>query len=438
MKRRLSVCCLCVLLLTGLCTGCNYVKAAHGADKSQTKADEASVREETQNVSSSSVLVPVGSNPVEKLMLSDSRLSSLSDLQIIKFDRGTFYGLGFGMNNGDCCTDSLYRFDFNGCHTAQISGGSCIYSEAREFPVGSGIFYYLQANEMPEGVRFMRLDSAAFQVELLLDDSSIAFDNIAAFCPGSHAAYYLDRRDNMICQLRYSDSRVSEVIRCPVDASLVNEIHYIGNELYVLEYDSCVKLNPSTGEAETAASGQILGSSEKEIYYLNDKSILCVYSAETGRSTETGVFTTLTKPYVMGQWTAFLSNPGKVVYVWDAEQGQIVMQASHKKIKHMAGACGGRYFLYTDSADMLGILDIKEQADWLIDVSCFAETAGSPIDRWYFDGQYLYAQDISEPSTIVTSGTATGEASEEAAGDAFYRLNTSRLTSAAIGVESII
>ena len=268
----------------------------------------------------------------------------------------------------------------------------------------------------------MRLDCEAFQAEFLLEDRNTSFDNIAAFCPGSQALYYLDRRDDMIRQLRYSDGRVSEIIRCPVDASLVNEIQFIGNALYVLQYDSCLKLDPSTEKKETVINGQLLGNSEKEIYYLNSKSILCVYSTETGRSTETGIFTTLTKPYVMGQWTAFLSNPGNIVYVWDAKQDKIVLQAAHEKLKHIAGAFNNRYFLYTDSAGILGILDMKEQTDRLIDISCFTDAAGSSIDRWYFDGQYLYAQNIQDPDT----------------GDAFYRLDTSRLTPAAIETHETI
>jgi hypothetical protein len=54
----------------------------------------------------------------------------------------------------------------------------------------------------------------------------------------------------------------------------------------------------------------------------------------------------------------------------------------------------------------------------LIDIRSFRSVAGNPIDRWYIDENYLYAQDTYDPET------------GEQRGDAFYRLSLSRLSTA--------
>lgn len=381
------------MLVAGLFTGCSTTNAAYSSSGGQTD-----------------LKAVTADRDVEKLYLHGSQLPDQTDLKIIKFDNGLFYGLGHGQSGDGCRSRSYFRFDFTRNFTENISGSRCYYTDAEEFPVGSGIFYYVQADQDLEKARFMRINYNTFHDEILLDTGNIAFDDVVSFCPGGQSVYYLDRRDNGIWQQSFADGAKEKICENPEDASKVNEIYVSNHAVYIMLYDSCIKIDRSTNARTEVISGRVLCRYDHEIYFLNTKNIICIYDVYTGETVETGVFSLYSRPYCAGRWTAILSNPSGTIYIWDTEQKKVVQQIRHDNIRHLAGAFENRYFLYTASSDMLGVIDVKNRTDELIDTGGFLEAAGNPIDRWYIDENYLYAQDVCDPE------------SGEQRGDEFYRL----------------
>ncbi len=377
-----------------------------------------SVAKQNDAGSSYAVRVPEGDGDIEKLYLHGSQLPNQTDLRIIKFENGRFYGLGHGPSGDGCRSRSCFKFDFNRNFTEIISGSRCYYTDAQEFPVGSGIFYYVQADQGSAEARFMRINYNTFAEEVLLDTRNITLDDIVSFYPNGQSVYYLDRRDNCIWQQSFTDGSKKKICENPLNASEVNEIYVYNNAVFVTSYDSCIKNDTSDNTRTDVISGRILSRYDHEIYFLNIKNIICIYNIYTGETTETGVFSLDSRPYCMGRWTAILSNPANTIYIWDTEQKKVVQQIRHSNIRHLAGACENRYFLYTISTDAIGVIDVKNQTDELIDTENFRSVAGNPIDRWYIDENYLYAQDICDPE------------SGEQRGDEFYRLRLNRLSTA--------
>jgi WD40 repeat protein len=418
MKHKLAVWWLCGLLITGLFTGCAMTGATGSSAGKPPIAKTVSIVKQNNAENDTVVQGPADDKDIEKLYLHGSRLPEQTDLRVLKFENGRFYGLGHGPSDDGCRLKSCFKFDFYRNFSESIDGSRCFYSDAQEFPVGSGIFYYVQADQDSQEARFMRVNYNTFTDEILLDTRNIALDDIVSFCPGGQSVYYLDRRDNCIWQQSFADGGKVKICEIPADSSEVNEIYVYNNAAYVMRYDSCMKIDTINNTRADVISGRILNRYDHEIYFLNIKNIICIYDIYTGETVETGVFSLYSRPYCMGRWTAILSNPANTIYIWDTEQKKVVQQIKHDKIRHLAGAYENRYFLYTISTDTLGVIDIKAGTDELIDIRSFRSVAGNPIDRWYIDENYLYAQDIYDPE------------SGEQRGDEFYRLSLSCLTPA--------
>jgi hypothetical protein len=409
MKYKSMIWWLCILLVTGLFNGCSTTNAAGNSSGEQAGLKAVSAVKQN-NAGGGNAIRVTADRDIEKLYLHGSQLPDQTGLKIIKFNNGRFYGLGHGLSDDGCLSRSCFQFDFNRNFTESINGSRCYYTDAKEFPAGSGIFYYVQADQDSENARFMRINYNTFHDEILLDTGNIAFDDVVSFCPGGQSVYYLDRRDNCIWQQTFADGVKEKICENPADASKVNEIYVCNRSVYIMLYDSCIKINMTDNTRSDAISGRILCRYEHEIYFLNTKNIICIYNIYTGETVETGVFSLYSRPFCAGKWTAILSNPSGTIYIWDTEQNRVVQQIKHDNIRHLAGAFENGYFLYTVSTDMLGVIDVKNQTDELIDVGGFLSVAGNPIDRWFIDENYLYAQDVCD------------QESGELRGDEFYRL----------------
>ena len=397
------------MLTSGLLTGCGMTDAAGNSAGGQSGVKAVSAVKQNDAESSNVVRAPADEKDIEKLYLHGSQLPNQTDLRIIKFENGRFCGLGHGPSDDGSQSKSCFTFDFNRSFTESINGSRCYYTDAKEFPVGSGIFYYVQADQDAERARFMRINYNTFTDDILLDTGNIALDDIVSFYPGGQSVYYLDRRDNCIWKQSFVDGRKEKICESPVEASKVEEIYVYNNSVYVTQYDSCMKIDTVNDTRADVISGRILSRYDHEIYFLNIKNIICIYNVYTGETVETGVFSLYSRPYCTGRWTAILSNPAGTIYIWDTEQKKVVQRIKHDSIRHLAGAFENRYFLYTISTDTLGVIDVKNQTDALIDIGSFLSVAGNPIDRWYIDENYLYAQDVCDPE------------SGEQRGDEFYR-----------------
>lgn len=418
MNQRAIVLWLSVLIFAGLLTGCSVSKALRDVIGKQENAELVSVVEETEERNDGIVKVPVDGRAITKLVLTGSQLPNQNNLRIIKFHNGTFYGLGHGPAEDGYRLESSFRFDFNGNFTEGINSSRCFYSDVHEFPVGSSIFYYLQADKDSSAARFKRINYNTFHDEILLDPGNITLDDIAAFYPNGQSVYYLDRRDNFIWKQSFSDGRKKKICECPVDSAEVKEIYVYNNAVYISQYDSCIKADTVRNTREEVISGRILDRYDHYIYFLSSSNVVCVYDTYTGETTETGVFSLYEKPGCMGRWAAILSSPARTIYIWDTEQKKVVREIKQDTIRHLAGAYENRYFLYVISATRLGVIDTKENTDYVIDTGSFAATAENPIDRWFIDRNYLYGQDIFDPNL------------EEERGDVFYRISLSSLVSA--------
>lgn len=416
MKYKLTAWWLCLTLTAGLLSGCGMTGMAGNSASKSSGLKAVSIAKQNDSGSSYVVRGPADEKDIEKLFLHGSQLPNQTDLSILKFENGHFYGLGHGPSDDGCRSRSCFMFDFNKNYKECIDGGRCYYEDAQEFPVGSGIFYYVQADQDSTRARFMRINYNTFTDEILLDTGNVTLDDIVSFYPSGQSVYYLDKRDNCIWQQSFTDGGRKKICESPVDASKVNEIYVYNNSVYVMQHDSCIKLDANDNTRINVISGRILSRYDHEIYFLNIKNIICIYNIYTGETVETGVFSLYSRPYCMGRWTAILSNPASTIYIWDTEQNKVVQQIRHENIRHLVGAYENRYFLYTLSADTLGVIDVKDQTDELIDTGSFQSVAGNPIDRWYIDENYLYAQDICDP-----------ECSKQR-GDEFYRLSLSRLS----------
>jgi hypothetical protein len=415
MKQKLMVWWLCVLLAAGLFSGCGMTDAVSSSESKRPGVNAASIMTQNSAVNECVVRVPTDDKDIEKLYLHGSQLPKQTGLKILKFKNGHFYGLGHGPSDDGCRIKSSFKFDFNRNFTENINGSLCFYTDAQEFPVGSSIFYYAQADKDSRGVRFMRINYNTFTDEILLDTGNTGLDDIVSFCPNGQSVYYLDRRDNCVWEQRFSDGAKEKICESPVDASKVNEIYVCNNTVYFMQHDSCIKIDTMNNTRADVISGRILSRYDHEIYFLNIKNIICIYNIYTGETVDTGVFSLYSRPYCMGRWTAILSNPTGTIYIWNTEQKKVVYKIRHDNIRHLEGTYENRYFLYSVSSDILGVIDVESLTDELIDIGCFRSVAGNPIDRWYIDENYLYAQDIYGPE------------SGEPRGDEFYRLRLNRL-----------
>ena len=325
MKHKSTVWWLCALLAAGLFTGCSLTDAAGSSSGAQTGAKAVSAM--TQNdVGNGNIVQATADGDIEKLFLHGSQLPNQTDLKIIKFENGNFYGLGHGPSDDGCRSRSCFKFNFNRNFTESINGSRCYYTDAKEFPVGSGIFYYIQTDQDSTNARFMRINYNTFTDETLLDTGAITFDDVVSFCPGGQSVCYLDRRDNCIWQQSFTDGGKKRICENPTDAANVDEIYVCNNSVYIMQYDSCTKVDMINNTRTNVISGRVLCRYDHEIYFLNTKNIICIYNIYTGETVETGVFSLDAKPCCMGRWTAILSSPADTIYIWDTEQKKVVQQ----------------------------------------------------------------------------------------------------------------
>lgn len=72
------------------------------------------------------------------------------------------------------------------------------------------------------------------------------------------------------------------------------------------------------------------------------------------------------------------------------------LQCGKLVICNEKNAYTGRASIIQRDNHTLGVINLNAGKDYIIDVAALIEQAGTPVDEWYLEGKYLYAQDICD------------------------------------------